>query len=126
MTREEAVKRLKEARSTIQPFRYVDEAIDYAIKSLEQELTEDAISRQAVMEHYSTGEIAHCHHISRNNLLDFVEQLPSVTPMEKVGHWYKKPHEICYTCDQCGTTNASGVKYNFCPHCGARMQEAEG
>lgn len=37
MTREEAIKRLKEARNTIQPFRYVDEAIDYAIKALEQE-----------------------------------------------------------------------------------------
>lgn len=39
------------------------------------------------------------------------------------GHWYKKPHEVCYTCDQCRTTNASGVKYNFCPHCGACMKE---
>lgn len=37
MTNEEAIKRLKEARSTIQPFRYVDEAIDYAIKALEQQ-----------------------------------------------------------------------------------------
>lgn len=82
MTREEAVKRLKEARSTIQPFRYVDEAIDYAVKALEQE--------------------------------------------PKTGNWYKKPHEICYTCDKCGTTNASGVKYNFCPHCGAKMKEVEG
>lgn len=36
MTREEAIKRLKETRTTIQPFRYVDEAIDYAVKALEQ------------------------------------------------------------------------------------------
>ncbi len=34
--REEAIKRLKEARTTIQPFRYVDEVIDYAVKALEQ------------------------------------------------------------------------------------------
>lgn len=45
----------------------------------------DAISRQTVMEHYSTGEIANCHHISRNNLLDFIEQLPSVTPQQRTG-----------------------------------------
>lgn len=51
-----------------------------AIRALEQEPCEDAISRQAVMEHYSTGELAHCNHISRNNLLDFIEQLPPVTP----------------------------------------------
>ena len=37
MTNEEAIKRLKEARTTIQPYRYVDEAIDYAIKLLEQQ-----------------------------------------------------------------------------------------
>lgn len=37
MTKEEAIKRLKEARNTIQPFQYVNEAIDYAVKALEQE-----------------------------------------------------------------------------------------
>lgn len=41
MTREEAINRLKEARSTIQPFRYVDEAIDYAIQALEQETCQE-------------------------------------------------------------------------------------
>lgn len=45
MTREEAIKRLKEARNTIQPFRYVDEAIDYVIKALEQEPCDDCVSR---------------------------------------------------------------------------------
>ena len=73
MTKEEAIKRLKEAKGTIQPFQYVNEAIDYAIKALEskadtwsikevadalekhglireQEPCEDAISRKAVLE----------------------------------------------------------------------------
>lgn len=54
-------------------------ALDRIIFALEQETCGDAISRQAVIEHYSTGEIAHCHHVSRNNLLDFIEQLPPVT-----------------------------------------------
>ena len=45
LTAEEAIKRLKEARNTIQPFRYVDEAIDYAIKALEQEPCADTVSR---------------------------------------------------------------------------------
>ena len=36
MTKEEAmIKRLKEVRTTVQPFRYVDEAIDYAIYAIE-------------------------------------------------------------------------------------------
>lgn len=35
MTKEECIKRLKEAKYTIQPFCYINEAIDYAIKELQ-------------------------------------------------------------------------------------------
>lgn len=37
MTKEEAIKRLKEARFTVQPYQYINEALDTAIKALEQE-----------------------------------------------------------------------------------------
>ena len=37
MTREEAIKRLKEARFSIQPYQYINEVLDMAIKVLEQE-----------------------------------------------------------------------------------------
>lgn len=40
MTKEECVKRLKEARYTIQPYRYVNEALDFAIKELSNEYFE--------------------------------------------------------------------------------------
>ena len=39
MTRKEAVKRLHEAKYTIQPYQYINEALDMAIKALEQEPT---------------------------------------------------------------------------------------
>ena len=35
LTKEECIKRLKEARYTIQPYYYINEAIDYAIKELQ-------------------------------------------------------------------------------------------
>ena len=35
LSKEECIKRLKEARSTIQPYYYINEAIDYAIKELQ-------------------------------------------------------------------------------------------
>lgn len=75
MTKEEAIDYIREWC----PYDMQEEII----KALEQEPYEDAISRKVVMEHYSTGEIAHCHHISRNNLLDFIEQLPPVSSPEK-------------------------------------------
>lgn len=48
MTTDEAIRRLKEARGTIQPFRYINEAIDFAIKALEQESKTDVWSIKEV------------------------------------------------------------------------------
>ena len=41
---------------------------------------DDAVSREMIMRHYDSGEYKHVNHISRNGLLDYIEQLPSVTP----------------------------------------------
>jgi len=51
-----------------------------------------------------------------------IKTLPPVTPQPKMGQWIKKEHEICFTCNQCWVTNASGVMYNYCPNCGAKME----
>ena len=66
MTREEAIKRLKETRTTIQPYRYVDEALDMAIKELEQEPCIDAIKSEIQFyadnhaEPFEMGAYYHC------------------------------------------------------------------
>ena len=46
ITKEEAIKRLKEAKSTIQPYLYVDKAIDYAVEFMEQESALDKIEEE--------------------------------------------------------------------------------
>ena len=55
-------------------------ALNMAIKALEQESCEDAVSREVIMQHYDSGEYKHVNHISRNGLLDYIEQLPSAQP----------------------------------------------
>ena len=85
MTKEEAIKRLKQARSTIQPFLYVDEAIDYAINALEQEPCDDAISRQAVLDQtylWSKDEFLRTT-IPFDYLRKRINSLPSATPKSK-------------------------------------------
>lgn len=93
---------------------------------------DDAISRQAV--DTLVDELARaisdercCMSRGRSTatIMQDILDLPSVTPKQKMGHWTKKENEICFTCNQCWTTNASGVKYNFCPNCGAKMTESE-
>ena len=46
ISREEAIKRLKEARFTVQPYLYMNGAFDMAIKALEQEPKSEASSRR--------------------------------------------------------------------------------
>lgn len=46
ITKEEAIKRLKEAKSTIQPYLYVDKAIDYAVEFMEQESVLDKLKSE--------------------------------------------------------------------------------
>ena len=103
------------------------EALRVAREALEQQ-TEDAISRQAVLgilkdkwNMFSDANDA------MQESIDTIEAFPLVTPQPKTGHWYRKHSwEICFTCSECGTTNASGTKYNYCPSCGCRMEEREG
>ena len=95
MTREEAIIRLKEGEPFCEIYNPVwDEALDMAIKALEQEPCEDAISRQAVLDELNKWDWQELYlpiHF-KENIIDVV---PSVNPQEpKTGHcrdckWWK-------------------------------------
>ena len=51
----------------------------------------------------------------------------------KRGKWIKadsqqyfRKHYPCFTCSECGYRKDSQKKWNYCPHCGARMDEDDG
>lgn len=56
-----------------------------------------------------------------SELKNEIENLPSVTPAEKVGRWIERFDESgkWYECDQCHTDWGGSV--NYCPNCGAKM-----
>lgn len=54
-------------------------------------------------------------------IVEDIRALPSVTLAEKVGQWI---YEGYYKCSECGKTTYSH-KTNYCPNCGAKMQEVE-
>ncbi len=114
---------------------------------LEQQPSDDAISRQAVLEPYRILDDSDtiCIRVLRKN----VEQLPSVTPqytddeiqkmqeMEqaeiqkayelgkpKTGHWIRvtdNAGHLVWECDKCSWQQRYNT--NFCPDCGCRMSE---
>ena len=135
MTREEAISILKQYIDYNNPdtpnFYTMEEAIEVVIKALEQEPCTDAISRQAVLERAINAPIAKV--MTEDKVIyrkivfaDEIENIPPVTPAEKVGHWidHQEDRWIYAKCSECETIH--DTRTNYCPNCGSRMmQEVE-
>lgn len=103
-------------------------------KSETLEPCEDCISRKAVTDlirkewvKYVPMELD----MSISFVLGKIDELPPVTPAEKTRHWiYSKAvntGEIIFSeCSACGHGESRCAKrMNYCPNCGAKMQEGE-
>jgi len=131
MTRDEAVKAIKSHCYFANLVPVGKEALDMAIKALEQEPCEDAISRQAVLE-YIEGSDAELGHSTENELVrQDIKELPPVTPQSKTGHWraiYQGDEIIDYRCSECefgSTSGKSTYRMHYCPNCGCHMVEPQ-
>lgn len=107
-------------------------------KLLEQKPCGDCISRREAIKMFtynSKGEHIpdyDCDNfpvqIAMKTVKEMLRDLPSVTPQPKMGKWEWKPHPVLpYTgnwyCSECNLIGQS--VYDYCPSCGAYMQEAE-
>lgn len=144
MTREDAIKILKEYAPRVKPFyepfrTEYPQAIEMAIESLSAEASaethgvcSDIISREEVLRVIITaGEVEP--DLGYTHLHDVIKSLPSVEP--KTGKWvsekrrYKSEDGNDYTyfishCSECGVRRRIGWQgVAFCPNCGARMDE---
>lgn len=126
MTREEAI-------AIFKGFKFLPremKAVEMAIKALEQEPCEDAVSRQAVLNEKYLIELEDGQSFYCINPED-VEALPPVTPARKHGEWEREtfdlganlPVRVAYQCSKCG--NYFDSEFNFCPHCGSDMRGSE-
>ena len=119
----------------VMPEHTVLKAYDVAIKALEQEPCEDAISRQAAisdiheMQEWHTGDAFNADRVIRQ-----LKDLPPVIPSRPTGHWIFEEGDgkTCadgYVCSACNKSFHTHVpyfaEYEFCPHCGAYMVESE-
>ena len=139
MTREEAIVILKR-KTTIpndgEDFDYISEAFDIAIKALEQQTCEDAISRQAAID--AANKVIERDTSGNNDVVNamiawsaYIKSLPPVAPQSKTGHWIVHDHGLdakYYQCSICKGFDRD-KKRKYCKWCGAKMvepQESEG
>ena len=96
-------------------------------------MSDDLVSKQAVIEHLSkrlyetalnnVNKSEVYTDIAENRLTGWVDELPSVQPKEKTGHWeIAIGYDIQRTvmCDQC--RKMAYEPSNYCPYCGAKME----
>ena len=119
-------------------------AIKEAIKALEQEPCEDAISKASVFEilgnlmsiPYDFDRQINEKDVSES--MDEIKELPSVTPARKKAKWidadatilnrqgYLVHEVICSECNGISYFRSMGNKYigaNYCPNCGTKMEK---
>ena len=142
MTREEAIARLKldrdlcnfnpmtgEKEPMNEDCRKLAEALDIAIKALEKEPCEDAISRKSMLDYlnYLHGEMPE---------EEFVKALPSITPTRKKWNWIftKTVLDKYGSTVECPSCHKKWKTYDeirfekenrYCPNCGAEMEGTE-
>lgn len=123
----------------------LNEALDIAIKALEQEPCEDTISRQIISDYVEShiqeintgyGDLnKHTNKILRM-VVDYIESMPSVTPQPQTvlysGDGYADGYMVydMAECPNCGYEYEDGDKdwrLPFCPNCGQSLNwESEG
>ena len=98
----------------------------YAIRELPTiETSEDAISREWLLEEYQKGKEKISESENFAELMWLVKHAPSVVQKPKEGEWIESPYEDAdgmpaYRCSECGCLCEGGL--NYCFMCGAKMK----
>ena len=89
--------------------------------------SDDLISREAVDEYITNLLSGYLHDEERTRLEDlsaFVWELPSVQPTRPTARWERFAGDY-NKCSKCGKLAKFYFNYEYCPGCGAKMQEVE-
>ena len=103
---------------------------EYKEPTSKNDLTGDCISRQGVIDLAEWFDL-NKQHFCVANLIDEVENMPSVTPQPKHGIWQQiNKNEVNvipeYRCSNCGAEfKGFGFDFDYCPRCGSVMEDEE-
>lgn len=83
----------------------------------------DLISRQVAIDYLIDAlyDLDEADYVDNSFIEEELKKVPSVQPEQKTGQWIPNKHTDTVLCSQCGKCN--GDEYNYCPHCGAKMEK---
>ena len=115
MTREEALNDwLPIIRQMVKGTEVYTEALDMAIKALEQEPCADMVSRDAMW------DVLQKLYGTEGELVEELMSLPPVLPMPKIGKWeYDGDQIICSQCKTVFSFMSLRTATNYCSVCGS-------
>lgn len=105
-------------------------SLTMAIKALEQQPSEDCISRQAVIDYAKDTCLDLYKYEDTEMFCDEIKAMPPVTPQRPKGKWIKVLEHMDefgsawhYECSECRARSYKGYKplERYCPKCGAEM-----
>ena len=125
---QEEYKTIKSCKECAKEHRQLAEWLKDYKRLKEQQSCDDCISRQAVLDmQYRIDDSATLSSRDVVNV-DDIEDLPSVTPQPKMGHWIRVDKDKL-RCSECEVIHLIAQypngKVDWCPNCGAKMQEVE-
>lgn len=88
---------------------------------------DDLISRQAAIETIQRAfdRETLLYSFVRKVAVDALKTMPSAQPEQKKGKWIDaRDHCGEFLCSNCHETNINNF-YNYCPHCGAKMEAVD-
>ena len=89
------------------------------LKSAQPEQCEDAVSRQAAIDAIISFFKLTDYNESAYAVRTVLGDLPSAQP-QRTGKWI--PKDGRYYCGQCSGIAPKGIRWDFCPHCGVKME----
>ena len=133
MTREEAISIMNVIVHMLEP-QYdtdrIEDAVEMAIKALEQEPCDDVISKRAVVDAIA-DTIVYGESLGYGLAEEIVSEIPPIKPQVKTGHWIELGcvgnDNYNFECSECHHTDtqSKAVKVNYCWYCGAKMIEPQ-
>ena len=140
MTKQEILEYFKDINHAYNESTRFDDLSHMLDELMQSNSDGDCISRQAVLDKikeicfskeqkWVDFRVSQGSNGQRDLIIKYIEDLPSIQPKPKTGHWIAVENEemktVGYYCSECDLPMETEYQTKFCPNCGSKMEVEE-